>query len=158
VLQEAEIGKDLARYLNGRNKLAPRPEVMKAFELCQQLLPGDAPRPATTALNRLLTALSFSPEVQHVGGRPTVFWRPLKEKEFSSWIKIILDLMETGTLARVRQCICSKWFYAESNKKKVCSDACRARKFSEGTDRTEYMRAYRATLKAIAQQKGKKHS
>jgi len=147
VLHETERGKDLARYLNGRKKLTPAPEVVEIFGLCQQ-----APdHRAMARLSLLLSAFSFSPAVHETAERVGVFWRPLKGKEFSSWIKSILDLLESGALARVRQCICRKWFYATSNKKQVCSDACRARKFSEGTNRSEYMRGYRATLKGRKQ-------
>jgi hypothetical protein len=57
-------------------------------------------------------------------------------------------MTEQGSLDRVRKCICGRWFFATTNKKEVCSDACRFRKFQDGLgpalkeQRRKYMQKY----------------
>jgi hypothetical protein len=103
--------------------------------------------------------------VYGVGAKVALFWKPLgmadveseaKPGELSiptpSIVKTILEMTEGGALSRIRQCICGMWFYAERNKKQVCSDACRAQKFIANNPdynrrQAEKMRKYRATLK-----------
>jgi hypothetical protein len=76
--------------------------------------------------------------------------RPLgakRLKEMSScafhldMIRLILTMTEAGTVGRIRECICGKWFFAQTNKKRVCSDACRFQKFSR--EHANYMRSHR---------------
>jgi hypothetical protein len=65
-----------------------------------------------------------------------------------SAINIILEMTANGTLDRVRQCICGRWFFAATNKKVVCSDACRFEKYKQKDNdafkknRADYMRTY----------------
>ena len=51
--------------------------------------------------------------------------------------------------------MCGRWFFALTNKKAVCSDACRFQKFKQGKDafneeRAEYMREYRSNPRVKA--------
>jgi len=116
-------------------------------------------RSILSALNRALDHFAFSPQmyiplmtaagspapvdkatgwtVGLEGGHVAVSWKPQEMATFKSEtypaesiVKTLLELTEMGALSRIRQCFCGKWFYAESNKKEVCSDACRARKFN----------------------------
>lgn len=72
-------------------------------------------------------------------------------------IQIVLELAGSGLLDRIRQCpapnaerpggVCGKWFYAARNKKVVCSEACRSRKYQADPQHKEEhvknMRLYR---------------
>ena len=62
-------------------------------------------------------------------------------------IKLTLEMLTNGMLDRIRQCRCGQWFFAASNKKTVCGDACRFHTFREKdsfkTHRAAYMREYR---------------
>jgi hypothetical protein len=136
---------------------------------------NDEARSIRQELNAALEAFSFTPFLfgLSVDIPITIFWEPVRradlEAEFkpgagpvpiASIIKIILGMTETRTLSRARQCICGKWFYAERNKKQVCSDACRAQKFIANNPdynqkQAEKMRKYRATLKKNPKVKAK---
>jgi hypothetical protein len=80
----------------------------------------------------------------------------------SSIVKLVLEMTETGELERVRQCICGKWFLAESAKKRVCSNTCRLQKFKQRhseqfkRERKEYMRTYRRNPRVKARSKDRK--
>ena len=64
-------------------------------------------------------------------------------------IKLTLEMTEAGTLDRIRECVCGRWFFAASGKKMACSDACRFQKFKQvdpdkfHKERAEYMKEYR---------------
>lgn len=72
----------------------------------------------------------------HSGDLPSVYFH-------CDMIRLILSMTEAGTVRRIRKCICGKWFFAQTNKKRVCSNACRFQKFSKG--HAAYMRRYRKT-------------
>lgn len=93
-------------------------------------------------------------------GKPSK--REIKQAEASgtvplpsiSAINIILEMTANGTLDRVRECICGRWFFAATNKKVVCSDACRFEKYKQKDkdafkkQRADYMRDYYRNPKA----------
>ena len=68
-------------------------------------------------------------------------------------IRLILSMTEAGTIGRIRKCICSTWFFAQTNKKRVCSNACRFQKFS--CERADYMRRYRRAKANLRNDKAK---
>jgi hypothetical protein len=61
-------------------------------------------------------------------------------------VRLVLNMTEAGTVGRIRKCVCGTWFFAQTNKKRVCSDACRFRKFN--SEHANYMRRYREILKS----------
>ena len=68
-------------------------------------------------------------------------------------------MQTAGTLDRIRKCQCGLSFFAQSNKKAACSDACRVAKFMQSSatykeDRAKYMRKYRK-VRADAEAKAK---
>jgi hypothetical protein len=78
-------------------------------------------------------------------------------------VKIVLEMTEAGTLDRIRKCpVCQRWFFAQTNKKAVCSDACRFQKFKQNPtlnkpkDRVTYMQKYRKNPRVKAKAKAKK--
>ncbi len=65
-------------------------------------------------------------------------------------IQITLELLREGSLSRIRRCdnpACGKWFFATTNKKSVCNDACRVQKHQLKQGQANYMRDYRANPK-----------
>jgi hypothetical protein len=132
-------------------------------------------------VNSHLSEFRFTPMFVLVA--PTQFvvqWRPAWERRTdppkaltgeelcrvqpSTAAKSILDLMDAGMLNRVRQCMCGRWFYAQSAKKVVCSAACRFRKFKNADQdtynkqRAEYMRGYRKNPKVKSKTRKEKAS
>lgn len=77
----------------------------------------------------------------------------------ANFVIMILELTEAGALDRIRQCICKRWFFAQSKKKQVCSGACRFQKFKQATKQTfnkqraAYMRDYRNNPMATKRKK-----
>ena len=168
----------LVTFLNTASTAPESWRAMQVFELCQQLGELQA-EPKSTAKRResaLLSALNAHLELFRfipVRGPLSVFWReapdnrspapvrPLTGKELSAMpvpvfhidiIRVMLAMSEVGTLGRIRKCICGKWFFAQTNKKQVCSDACRFQKFQNSKqedpktfkrNHTKYMREYR---------------
>jgi hypothetical protein len=81
--------------------------------------------------------------VEIVGGRATV---PPGE---APYVQTVLELAVAGRLNQVRRCEaleCGRWFATTINKKVVCSDACRFRKYQAKLEvkekRKKYMRTY----------------
>lgn len=134
-----------------------------------------------TTANDLLSNYRFRPSVS-VDYQLSVGWLPIDSKvseaQIDAWrssglqldkapipetagIQIVLELVGSGLLNRIRQCaapnaehangLCGKWFFAARNKKVVCSDACRSRKYQAETqfkeDRAKYMQRHRKTLR-----------
>jgi hypothetical protein len=123
---------------------------------------------ALNRLNKALRSFEFGP---HVGGLDPYFvhWGVLRSagttdflpRPAASFVQSILETLTNGALDRVRQCICGRWFLAKSNKKLVCSDVCRFRKFKEGNEafnkhRAEYMHEYREAAKKRRKNRVKK--
>jgi hypothetical protein len=121
------------------------------------------------ALNKILEPFQFTPML--AGGhtaleRYSVDWRafmaigngarvrPGGEVVIPavSALKLALELLVSGMLDRIRQCHCNKWFFAASNKKNVCGDACRHQQFRQKdgfkASRAIYMKKYRQELAA----------
>ena len=81
-------------------------------------------------------------------------------------IQVVLEMATAGTLDRIRQCQnvkCRKWFFATTNKKVVCGDACRFQKYVEGkgkeefkNERKEYMSTYRRNPKVKSRLKARR--
>lgn len=69
-------------------------------------------------------------------------------------IQFVLEMATAGTVGRIRQCRCGKWFMAKTNKKVVCSGTCRFKKYQEKESfkehRREYMRNYTRNPKVRA--------
>lgn len=175
---EVATGFDIARFLNERsdeNAIA-----LKVFELCQQLDqlrrgridasddPNENAQQTVAILAKLNAALDDFRFVPHVGGLDQYFvlWRAAGPRsaptEAGPIVKLILQMTEDGTIGRVRKCLCDGWFLAQTNKKVVCSDACRFRKFKQANEefnenRAEYMRGYRNARKKRAAAKRKGH-
>jgi hypothetical protein len=129
------------------------------------------------ALNQILRPFQFTPMLG--GGnaaweRYSVDWRAVitsgSEARFDprtrtivipaiSAIKLALEMLANGMLDRIRQCRCGQWFFAASNKKTVCGDACRFHKFREKdsfkTHRAAYMREYRQNAAVRKRSKSK---
>jgi hypothetical protein len=107
------------------------------------------------AINAALLRFRFTPMLE-IGAK--VRWIPAGKSTgavISNFLKMILDALEEGWLGRFRQCLCGQWFFANTNKKSVCSDACRFQKFKQGKDtfnkeRAEYMRKYRSNPRVKA--------
>jgi hypothetical protein len=72
---------------------------------------------------------------------------PLSAHFHLDMIRLILSMTEAGTVARIRKCICGAWFFAQTNKKRVCSNACRFQKFN--SEHADYMRSYRKTKASL---------
>ena len=91
-------------------------------------------RPALKKLNAILGKFELVPQMDGFDSY-TVFWKPARTRSLESWmpgasvVTTILEMTAAGTLRRVRQCLCGRWFFAHTDKKMVCSAACRIRKF-----------------------------
>jgi hypothetical protein len=168
------VGFNVTKFLNEETDEPTRAEVLKVFKLCRELdalrrskegmlsadelhKNGTQVQSTLARLNSVLKVFRFIPFLY--GGDPyQVFWRGMSAEgtelgtrtiPAANFVKVILDMTEVGTIDRVRQCICGRWFVAQTNKKVVCSDACRFKKFKQGDqeafnkERAEYMREYR---------------
>jgi hypothetical protein len=149
-------GFDLALFLNEEPKYREERgdwlEVLKVLDLC--LLLRDCKNLAraeevNSQINTVLRNFDFELYVHGLG--PKVMWISAKGPA-GGHLKQILNMAEAGTLSLVRRCICGQWFFAATNKKLVCSDACRFRKFKQdhqqsfNENRAKYMRTYRKTV------------
>jgi hypothetical protein len=177
----------LVRFLNAGAE-SEDSRLWKLFGLCRQLNRNTVP----PTLNRLMRAINdalrefqFRPALGVPEyGRYRVGWVPafvpgpaddpdvkrLKENPHeiptspTAVVKVILDMVEDGALDRIRQCFCGRWFFATTNKKRVCSDACRFQKFKHGDakgfrdQRAEYMREYRKNPKVKAKRRANGNS
>lgn len=119
-----------------------------------------------TAVNDALGKFQFRPAL---GGRYRVNWLPARPHAFTdsevkraqqsgklptpplAAVQLLLEMLEAGTLDRIRQCFCGRWFFATTNKKRVCSDACRFQKFND--QRAEYMKEYRKNPRVKAKRR-----
>jgi hypothetical protein len=155
----APRGALLAQFLNNPAKHVDYVRVAQVFGFCQQLstLQPNSSLAANTrrAINAHLSELQVVPVLQANGNWD---WRaghpgntPKTEVSPAFALKVIADLDSDQMLQRLRQCqACEKWFFAPSNKKIFCGDACRSEKFKRDSqtfknDRAEYMRRYRKT-------------
>ena len=184
--QTQRSGNVLANFLNAPADTELHVRVMEVFRLCRQLdelrQSGALEHTRTDGLQRAINAhlaeFLFSP-VLNTQHPYSVFWRPSSDSRSrapvkpltaavlavippSGAIKCVLDMTEQGTLGRVRQCVCGKWFFAQTNKKVVCRDACRFRKFKQKDEdgfreeRAEYMRDYRSNARVKARKRKEK--
>jgi hypothetical protein len=156
----ATRGELLARFLNAPDTGLDQSSVVEVFQFCQQL---SALEPSSSlavntrrAVNAHLSKIRVVPVLQPNGDWD---WKaahpgPTKQTEVSPAyaLKVIAELASNQTLKRMRQCqTCTKWFFALSTKKMVCSGACRSAKFKQADpqtykhNRAEYMRDYRKT-------------
>jgi hypothetical protein len=167
------VGHEVVSFLNEEHPAVPvmrtkvRTKVRAVFDLCCILdklrKMRDAVWGRADEINMITPRLSSAVEILNAALRDFRFFPCLMDAEQSYrvlWgaefggpaaiIGQILRMTEAGTIDRVRQCLCGKWFMAESNKKRVCSDACRFQKFKQENpdrfhqDRAEYMRGYRS--------------
>ena len=127
------------------------------------------------SINAHLEEFPFLAVLSPWQSHPFVWWRPALDRhtprdirpldaiplsEMSSpflhldIIRLILSMTEAGTIGRIRKCICGKWFFAQTNKKRVCSDACRFQKFN--SEHANYMRSYRKTKAVLKNNKTRK--
>ncbi len=129
-------------------------------------------------LHKLLSKFEFHPEVTFEPSegmyRTLVGWEPLlrptdqTDGEFFALLRIhnLMEVVKGGSLDRLRRCTapdCQRWFYAHTNKKVVCSDSCRFRKYQSKQEtkkkKRDYMREYfrnpkvKARLRAKANRK-----
>jgi hypothetical protein len=85
-----------------------------------------------------------------VGDAESGIWPTLADKkrgsvkEQEAWMVLLLmGLSSAGALARLRECRCGKWFYAQRPEKRHCSEACRKGAYRpDKKHRREYMRKY----------------
>ena len=72
-------------------------------------------------------------------------------------IVVILEMLAEGTLERLRKCSeCQEWFFAVSDKKRVCGGLCRYRKFKQirtNAERAKYMREHRKNPRVKAKRR-----
>lgn len=117
-------------------------------------------------INLILSKYRFHPSVQHFPGL-ALLWQPdgiydpnADPISESSGIQAVLELLQAGKLDRLRRCAapnCSRWFFAGSFKKLVCSDGCRFKKYQAKHEskekRKEYMRRYMSNPRVKARRK-----
>jgi hypothetical protein len=161
----------LADFLN--NQQNTKSSAFKVFNLCRELIRLRSIE--TTAqhsvammqsgvlseLNQTIEQFRFSPYL--LGLRPPgsrietyeICWGGHRNAgetgslNAANFVVTILRMTEAGSLGRVRQCICNRWFFAQSNKKTACSASCRFKKFKQTSEesfnkqRAAYMRDYR---------------
>jgi len=147
---------------------------MQIFESCQKIearwrqSTSDKPTAGWFKnINALLEGFSFVPVLNPLGSDLWVWWRqaPDWNSRREVWaggskhsdtkgslfsydvIRLILNMTEAGTLNRIRKCHCGRYFFAQTNKKRVCSTACRLEKFNR--DHPDYMSKYRKTKTAL---------
>lgn len=172
------FGFTVARFLNEEGNQTARESVLKIFELCRQL---DDLRREPSGLNSKRQALHHALDgaLRKFQFRATlidyqVHWTGISSSEdetgtipTANFIKVLLEMTEDGSIERIRRCLCGQWFFALTNKKTVCSDACRFQKFKQGKaeqfkkERAAYMRSYRKSpilKKRKAPNAKKKHS
>jgi hypothetical protein len=150
----------LAQFLNAPLTSLDDRRVAEVFRYCQQL--KDLEPSSSLAANRRRAINAHLSEIRVVTVlQPNGDWdwkagHPgrTKQTEVSPAyaLKVIAELASNQMLERMRQCrACTKWFFARTNKKIVCSDACRSAKFKQADlqaykqHRAEYMRGYRKT-------------
>ena len=84
-------------------------------------------------------------------------WQPIDSKRLftTGWMYIVLELLESGNLYRLRRCQrteCRRWFFAQTDWQKYCSRNCRQLEAAQGRTfkerRRAYMRVYRSKEKA----------
>jgi hypothetical protein len=159
----ATRGELLARFLNAPVNSLDHVRVAEVFRFCQQL---SALEPSCSlavhtrrAINAHLSELQVVPILQPNGNWDWKAGHPKRTTQTAvspaSALKVIAELASNQILERMRQCeACMKWFFARTNKKMVCSNACRLAKFKEADQQTykqnraEYMRHYRKTRRA----------
>jgi hypothetical protein len=49
----------------------------------------------------------------------------------ATMIRTVCDLHNDGTLSRLHECLCGKWFMARSNNQECCSTVCRQKKWGK---------------------------
>jgi hypothetical protein len=129
---DVAVGYDVVSFLNEERDSTASAKVRRFFDLCCKLdslreTRGAARAGAVKNLNAALRDFRFAPCLIDGGQSYRVLWGPAPAP--AAIVGQILRMTEAGTIDRVRQCVCGRWFLAESNKKRVCSDACRFQKF-----------------------------
>jgi hypothetical protein len=158
----AARGELLARFLNAPGNSTSHWRVLEVFRFCEELrklkpnssLGGNMRR----AINGHLSEIQVLPILLPNGDWD---WKPghpgptlPTEVSPAAALKVIAEFDSNRMLARMRKCqICLQWFFAQTTKKRFCSDACRSEKFrqadpeSHKRSRAEYMREYRKVLR-----------
>lgn len=117
----------------------------------------------TQRIDTILQQYRFVPAVS-VDYRLVVSWRPSAAPELSeaemkalraspgdlskfpigetAAIQAVLEMAAQDMLDRIRECRCGNWFMATTNKKQVCSDACRFEKYRDDQEAQEKREAY----------------
>lgn len=147
----------LVDFLNGPDAEVQSWHTMQVFDLCKTLDEVLSASPPPTeqrltglrkAINDHLREFQVTPVLggsyplfvswHHAPGHSPPDARPLTGQVLSAMpvpsfhpdiLRLVLDMTEAGTVGRIRKCICGKWFFAQSNKKQVCSNACRFQKY-----------------------------
>lgn len=145
----------LTDFLNQTPADKKSARVRGIFQLCQSLR---ALNPAATkqaenlrhSINAHLSAFTVTPLLS---GDTWAWKAPHPGREAGASPEFVLgvlaDLDSRGLLHRIRQCFCGRWFFAGSEKKLVCTDACRFAKYKLADPETfkafraDYMREYR---------------
>ena len=161
VLRVLQLCRQLEELRRTAPEFYPRTEtdVIRSFTLKRDAL--------LATINTLLRPFQFRPVLSggNLAWEPySVQWLPMVRKKretkritssgafvipVGGAIKLIIELLETDALNRIRQCSCGRWFFASRAKKAVCSDACRFQKSRQSRGQTfkqaraEYMRRYR---------------
>lgn len=176
----------LADFLNDEQNA--KSSCFKVFNLCRELdrlraieteaqhTVGMLQSSALGELNQAIEEFQFSPyllglrqpqsrietyEICWGGHRKAGETGPLNAANF---VMTILRMTEAGSLGRIRQCVCNRWFFAQSNKKAACSAACRFKKFKQiseenfNKNRAAYMRDYRDNPATKKRRKSASHA
>jgi len=170
----ARKAEHLVRFLNAPSGDEESQRVLELFRLCCQLEAlGPRPTIAANNLRRAINAISSDFRVRPILLGQEWQWtaahpgKPAREEVKAGAklevtpvfaFKVLTDIMTAGMLHRVKKCICGMWFFAGSRKKTVCSDKCRAKKFTDSNEsfraeRAVYMRRYRKAAEAARRAK-----
>lgn len=175
----------LSRFLNAPATDAEHFRVAEIFKLLQQLPSLSPSSRAASNAQRTINALLDQFRVIPIRYPDGWTWRPVpptasrrepltpsalsRDSEVTPTfaLSVIARMDAEGTLARMRRCeaeACQRWFYAVNEKKKVCSGACRSKKFKQSdlasyrVEKAGYMRGYRRAKRKLQRARKMKRS
>ncbi len=161
----AQRGEYLARFLNAPVDDLQHHRVIDVFGLIQRLKSLEPSSRIAGNVRRLINAhlseLRVVPVLRQNGDWDWMPGHPNKpargpvtgteEPEVTPIfaLKLVSDMASNGIIERMRQCeACGKWFFARTNKKLVCGNACRFEKYKRkdkdafDKHRANYMKEY----------------
>jgi len=153
---DAERGARLAAFLNTSTASKEHGRVFEIFGFEQKLESLDPLSRAAGNLRRAVNAHCQALIVTPIHRPDGWGWRPARDHEPGATLalEMISLLASAGTLWRMRQCQkCGNWFFAATNKKVSCGNACRKAKFKAmdpdafRSKRAEQMRNWRRAKK-----------